>query len=394
MYADIVLPIYPGLVDPELFDAQLKLLLDNRDEVIADADNISSTSNPQGASWFALLFAVLACGAQCISTIEREAELNSKVFGSVSFCFLRKANYLVSPCLNTTQALLNIGISLRNDMHSSVAWSILGITIRHAQLIGCCDKPTALSNDNISNDLYNGKLRLWWAIVWQDISLSFCYGRPCGSLSVKARFPPTLDPNGRYGFIDVINRICGTCHDFYRQTLLAEEDVPLSQDIVENFVEKFEKIHQKAQPHLLDVVNCLSPRHHVEFFVVTVYKTHAACRLLKTLIQAPEAENRNGYDRIMDKITVLSVETVEAFMLLRQFSILTSLYWSLVQATITAAKFLLTRSRGADKPAWDSLVGSLMVSLRSSCDETTSIRNGFTANLSKLVAELSILVGK
>lgn len=84
MYADIVLPIYPGLVDPELFDAQLRMLLENRDQVISNADNISSASNTQGASWFALLFAILACGAQCISTIEREAELNSKVFGECS----------------------------------------------------------------------------------------------------------------------------------------------------------------------------------------------------------------------------------------------------------------------------------------------------------------------
>lgn len=232
-----------------------------------------------------------------------------------------------------------------------------------------------------------------WAIVWQDITLSFCYGRPCGTLSVKARFPRICASDGRYSFTDVINHVCGVCHDFYRQALLTEGDEPLPPEKIEKFVQRIEDIHLKAQPHLLNVVNCMSPRHHVEFFAVTVYTSHAACHLLKTAIQVPEPEHHSDYDRITYKITEMCVGIVESFMLLRQFSILTSLYWSLVQATITAAKFLLIGGRATDRSAWNPLVRSLMVSLRSSCDETTSIRNGFTANLSKLVAELSLLLG-
>jgi hypothetical protein len=149
MYSDILLPIYPGLANPDQFKIELQSLLDNRDQVIANADKACYTSYHQqqhDASWFALLFGVLACGAQCLSTMDAEAELNSKVFGtfcfpdihelalmllqlkgSISLSCLRKANFLVSPSTNSVQALLHIGSTLRNDMNPGIAWSLLGM---------------------------------------------------------------------------------------------------------------------------------------------------------------------------------------------------------------------------------------------------------------------------
>jgi hypothetical protein len=148
MYSDILLPIYPGLANPDLFKIELQILLDDRDQIIVNADKPCYTSCHQqqhDASWFALLFGVLACGAQCLSTIDAEAELNSKVFGTlrppdffelvltllqlkgnISLSCLRKANFLVSPSTNSVQALLHIGSTLRNDMNPGIAWSLLG----------------------------------------------------------------------------------------------------------------------------------------------------------------------------------------------------------------------------------------------------------------------------
>jgi len=82
IYSDVLLPIYPGLVDRDRFEAELQSLLDDRDRVIASAGNTSQAQHKQDASWFALLFGVLACGAQCLSIMDDEAELNSKVFGT------------------------------------------------------------------------------------------------------------------------------------------------------------------------------------------------------------------------------------------------------------------------------------------------------------------------
>ena len=72
--------MYPGIVKPETFESQLQLFLKNRDQILACADKNSDEFSKYDASWFGLLFAVLSSGAQCLSTVDKEAELNSKVF--------------------------------------------------------------------------------------------------------------------------------------------------------------------------------------------------------------------------------------------------------------------------------------------------------------------------
>ena len=79
-YSDILLPLYPIIANPEAFESQLQYFLSNRDEVLANTTSNSHDNSAYDASWFALLYAVLASGAQCLSTVDREAELNSKVF--------------------------------------------------------------------------------------------------------------------------------------------------------------------------------------------------------------------------------------------------------------------------------------------------------------------------
>jgi len=87
MYSDILLPIHPALSNPSQFKTELQDFLDHRDQIIAAVNEAPITSHRRthDASWFALLYAILACGAQCLSTIDVEAELNSKVFGMMSF---------------------------------------------------------------------------------------------------------------------------------------------------------------------------------------------------------------------------------------------------------------------------------------------------------------------
>jgi len=88
IYIDILLPICPGLVDQDLFGSQLQSFLGDRDRIVAKVDSTPHIAEDHSASWFALLFSVLACGAQCLSTIDKEAELNSKIFGIFPCHFL------------------------------------------------------------------------------------------------------------------------------------------------------------------------------------------------------------------------------------------------------------------------------------------------------------------
>jgi hypothetical protein len=84
-----MLPVYPGLVDIDSFESELHNFLNTRDKIVAHADNTQFD-----ASWLSLLFAVLACGAQCLGSTDKEAELNSKVFSETQLLIFYISNLL------------------------------------------------------------------------------------------------------------------------------------------------------------------------------------------------------------------------------------------------------------------------------------------------------------
>lgn len=153
-----MLPVYPGLVDPPEFEGELTLFLENRDRVIVDVE-----ASEFDESWLSLLFSVLACGAQCLGSTDKEAELNSKVFVSISFQILRRVNFMVKPNINIVQSLLLMGSCVRNDLNPGITWTMLGMTIRLAQLLGCHERQPILDHNGQQNSLGALKSKLWYA---------------------------------------------------------------------------------------------------------------------------------------------------------------------------------------------------------------------------------------
>jgi hypothetical protein len=208
---------------------------------------------------------------------------------------------------------------------------------------------------------------------------------------VKARLPP-IEANGKYTFTDVIDRICNVCLGFFRQRLLTEEvDNALFREIAYRMVRQIEDIPLKAQPHLLSTANCLNVQQHVEYFAAIIYINHSAAHILQSTLPEPSQDHDDEH-QISDVIVEKSMAIVEAFLRLRQLSILSSHYWSLLQASVTAAKTLMTRGRTADRPKMGHLVKALIVSLKSSCNETISVVNGFSTSLSQTVADLTMIL--
>jgi hypothetical protein len=230
--------------------------------------------------------------------------------------------------------------------------------------------------------------------VWQDTILTLCYDRPSGILSVKSRLPPILDPNGCYSYTDIIDRVCSICLDFCRQKLFAEDDEPISSENALQLVRKIEEIPAKAQPHLLSTVNCFTIRQHVEYYVVVIYVNHGSASILQSTL--PEASIGHSQDEVKRQICETSMSksasVVEDFIKLRQVSILSSHYWSLLQASVTAVKFIASRVHADDGSKASSLVKALITSLYSSCDETISVVNGFSTSLSQTVADLTVIL--
>ena len=223
--------------------------------------------------------------------------------------------------------------------------------------------------------------------------LALCYGRPSGTLSVKTQLPPVLEPSGYYTFTDVIHRVCSVCLGFLRHRLWTEEsDEHQSYRYANQLLQKIEDILLEAQPHLRSTVNCLTVQQHVEYFAVAIYKNHAAAQILMLTLQDSLGEHHANEHQISDLLFNKTVAIVEAYLRLRQLSTLSSHYWPLLQASVSAAKFLVTRTSATERSRMYPLVKALIASLKSSCDEAIGVVNGFSTSLSQIVGDLTMLL--
>lgn len=84
-YRDMGYVIYAGIVSPDQLEADLTMFLINR---AAQSGTDSAVNEQQiygkGYTWLALMFAVLASGAQCSAMPRKERELTSQVYGKYS----------------------------------------------------------------------------------------------------------------------------------------------------------------------------------------------------------------------------------------------------------------------------------------------------------------------
>jgi len=89
-YRDTGYVIYPGIVDVEDFEEDLKAFLVKRSTQVTANDGVTErTIYGKTYQWLAVLFSVLASGAQCSTYPRKERELTSQVYGkavSITHC--------------------------------------------------------------------------------------------------------------------------------------------------------------------------------------------------------------------------------------------------------------------------------------------------------------------
>jgi len=233
-----------------------------------------------------------------------------------------------------------------------------------------------------------------WAIVWQDTILSIGYDRPSGILAIKARLPSISDPNGHYKFTDIVHRICNMRLDFCREKLFAEENEPMNPARMAQMIQMMEEISHNLQPHLVSTTNCFTVLHHVEHYAAAIYINHASAHFLQSTLEKDLNSSIQDDDQrqIFEAIVSKSEAIVEAFIRMRQVSILSTHSWSLLHAVVSAAKFVASRLRLNKGSKSSSLVQTLIASLKTCCEENINVVNGFTISLSQTVLELTAML--
>jgi hypothetical protein len=143
-YRDVSHIIYPGVADIERFGLEVTQFVADRDKRATKDEGIDETIiYGKSFHWLALLFAVMAAGAQSVENMgRRERQLTSSVYGmslphlrtsydhsALVFCVLthmspvccsfeclRFTNFIAQPSVHHIQALSLIGFVLSNNM--------------------------------------------------------------------------------------------------------------------------------------------------------------------------------------------------------------------------------------------------------------------------------------
>lgn len=292
-YRDVACTIYPVVPDIEEFERTLNYMLANR--TIAQRDNIQlDQTRPLGISlsFLALVFAVMASGAQCTSLGAKERELTSQVYSEFypssvscktnrvqvccSYQALRMANFMTHPCLETIEASLIISNVLSYNMNPGVAYIFLGMVIRMSFSMGL-----QINTGHPSDRETWLRRRVWWALAWQDSHFSVSYDRPTSTIFASTDIPYASDSKpGNRSYSESMYAIIRLTQEIIRERTLHPRGT-MSWTTIQKYKDQVAAITADATPYLREVALCNTTPKHLErgaFKLHTSYIVSELCR--------------------------------------------------------------------------------------------------------------------
>lgn len=281
-FRDISAVVYPAMADIDKFEGELLQFHIAR----AEANTRSGETNgvdEQGAwgkniAWVGLLFAALASGCQCTDYSAKELDLTSRVFVCCSFECLRLTNFLSNPSLENIQTLLILGNVISNTMNAGVAWALLGMTNRLAQVLGlhkACRESTPLTTKN-------ERTKTAWTVLWQESLLSITFDRSPSSTSLDI---PDVNEIPYDSFME--NRTLsysGCMYQVCRVGLEMVQDRRKPRDANETvarmgkFEQELRQIMGNAAAHLKSSALCTSFREQLQHWALYLHTSYIVSR--------------------------------------------------------------------------------------------------------------------
>ncbi|CAF9936974.1 hypothetical protein IMSHALPRED_010972 [Imshaugia aleurites] len=170
---------YPPILNLDDFEVEIHSFLSHREAASKSGCQERADLPGKTSAWIGTLYAMLAAAAQFNDTSFQERSRAYRAFVSLSFRCLNLTKFLQRPTTQSIQTMLLIGNVLQDDMNPGAAWTLLGMTIRSAKIMG-------FHKLNKSQTLgFGEKHRLWHAVVWQDILLSMSHDRPDTTMSAQ-----------------------------------------------------------------------------------------------------------------------------------------------------------------------------------------------------------------
>ncbi|KAL4901102.1 hypothetical protein BDW74DRAFT_182198 [Aspergillus multicolor] len=311
-YQSTAYPFYPVLIDVDAFGLSVFDFLNTRG---------SGQGTEPDLSWLALLFAVLACGAQFTHDPVQERDLRSKVFTCSSFHCLRMSNFFYHTNLEQIQAMALICHCLRNNLDTNTAWILMGTTIRLGQSIGLHEVSSTLpAEDQLQRS------RLWWMLVWQDAFLSFTYDRPPSCSATESCPIPRMSESTGLSFQECVFRICHILLNVKAKR----------GDTIAGYKAQLEGILREANPSLTNRTNCRSLQDHLERLALGIHLGYSICRITQMQLDS-SPKNSPDIQILATDCYRRAAQVVENFLELHRLSNTVCRSWAFVHNAVSCA---------------------------------------------------------
>ncbi|RMD40057.1 hypothetical protein DV735_g5086, partial [Chaetothyriales sp. CBS 134920] len=353
-YRDVACTMYPVVPEPDRFEETLSFMLANRAKAVRESIQIDQ-AKPLGISlaFLALVFAVLASGAQCSRLRAKERELTSQVYTCCSYQALRMSNFMTHPCLETIQASLILSNVLSYNMNPGVAYIFLGSVTRMAFSIGLHMNPVSFGEHEAWL-----RRRVWWALAWQDSHFSISYDRPTATVMCAADIPYAPDSKpGQRSFAETMYSIIQLTQEIIRQRALNSRST-ISWATIQSYRDRIVAIVADAAPHLRDAAVCTSVTQHVERLGLKVHTTYIISEICRPALEDHQVDASTplhsptklaphrassipvDYTQLRRECITNLEATVASYVELYAVSEFAARNWAVIQRTVSAA-FLL-----------------------------------------------------
>lgn len=287
-YRDVACTIYPAVPECDAFEATLEFMLANRAKAAREGLPLDP-NNPMGISlsYLALVFAVLASGAQSTRIGAKERELTSQVYICCSYQALRMGNFLTHPSLETIQALLVITNVLSYNMNPGVAYIFLGLVVRMAFSMGL-----QINQSGFSDHESWLRRRTWWAISWQDSHFSVSYDRPSASALCGPDIPysPGSTPGNR-SYAETMFAIIRLTQEVIRERVM-KPNARMSWSQIQRCRDGVIQIVSDGAPHLRERSACGNDsQKHTERLALQLHSSYMISELCRPALKEASDDN-------------------------------------------------------------------------------------------------------
>jgi hypothetical protein len=394
-FRDISGVVYPAVANTEKFESDLFEFHIARAEALSQP--VRANIDEQGAygkglGWIGLLFATLASGCQCTDVSAKELDLASRVFVCCSFECLRMTNFLSNPSLENIQTLLVLGNVISNTMNAGVAWSLLGMTTRLAQVLGL-HRPC---RHDIPQSTKDERCKIAWTMMWQESLLSITFDRAPASAAIfftdsKALPYDSYMPDGTFSYAGCMYQVTKVGLE-----LLQDRRKPRSTGDMLQRMQQYEQelrhIMGNAAAHLKSSQHCQSLQEQLQHWALYLHTSYIMSEVCREAIKPkiPQTELATSMKQnCLDSLT----NTVRAFLGLNRLTAFASHSWSALSRGLSSALVLGILGHGEKNDEVHALLNQLLMLLHEVMARNSEGATELTTPIKRWIATLSRLTG-